>query len=357
MEYKHTTKMAPRAAERIKKYDAYIRRDSQAQYSRRARVPVDSLSGRIRAVSASDKASSPVNMPSPRPAMAKEGAVIASSLRATRKNTPYTPMSIAQQVALFSVHQAKASRQDILAEEFSGSYQEIPARRQKLSRTQKLFYGAGTLVFLFAFGVSIQGIIMNQQAKEKIGVLGAQTQKPDEYGVPEGSGDQPAEAAVSKSALAAYNVSPELPRYLRIPELGVFARIKHTGVTQDGAIDAPKNINDVSWYDQSAQPGSETGSSLLLGHVSGWTAPGVFKKINQLKSGMRFEIEKGSGEKITYEVTHGESIPLDILNMGKILTPEVTGEHDLKLMTCAGRFNREADRFEERYVVYAKIVR
>ena len=212
-------------------------------------------------------------------------------------------------------------------------------------------------MFLFALTVSLQSVLTNRQAKEQLGVLGAQTQTPDEYGVQEGNGDEPAESEVPKAALAAYKVSPELPRYIRIPALNVFARIKHTGVTKDGAIDAPANINDASWYNQSAKPGSEEGTSLLLGHVSGWTASGVFKKINQMKPGMRFEIEKGSGEKITYEVTRGESVPLDNVNMGVVLTPEERGEHDLKLMTCSGRFNRESDHYEERYIVYAKIVR
>jgi sortase (surface protein transpeptidase) len=285
--------------------------------------------------------------------------VISSSAPIAQKSTSnsYKPMSIAYQAALFSVRQSTATRQDLLAEQFSGTFDDEDLRRRKLTRAQKLFYAAGSLVFFFALVVSMQSILTNRQAKEQLGVLGAQTQLPDEYGVPEGTGNEPAEAEVPKAAMSAYKVSPELPRYIRIPELSVVARVKHSGVTKEGAIDAPANINDVSWYNQSAKPGSEIGASLLLGHVSGWTSPGVFKKINQLKSGMRFEIEMGSGEKITYEVTHGQSIPLSMLNMGEILTPEVAGEHDLKLMTCSGRFNREADQYEERYVVYAKIVR
>ncbi len=229
--------------------------------------------------------------------------------------------------------------------------------KSKPSRLQMAFYGFGISVFLFAGFVSIQTALTNHQAKEQINVLGARTQVQDVQGVGEGTGSEPAEVEVPARAVSEYKVNPEMPRYIRIPSLGVFARIKHTGLDKNGAVDAPKNINDASWYNESALPGSDTGSSLLLGHVSGWTAPGVFKKINQLKPGQRFEIEKGSGEKLNYEVVKSESIPLDSLNMASILSAVDNNSHDLKLMTCSGRYNREKDVFEERYVVYAKILR
>lgn len=291
---------------------------------------------------------------------ANQKQVQTSALSSTRQNYNFTlntqngavqPSSIALQ----AVRHASPSHDDVLAEQFTG--QVSMTRKRSLSRAQKIFYGIGITIFLFATLASIQTILVNNNAKEQLQVLGTQTQKPDEYGVTEGTGSEPAEAEVPKSALSAYKVNPELPRYLRIPDIGVFARIKHTGVDKSGAIDAPANINDVSWYNESARPGNEIGSSLLLGHVSGWTAPGVFKKINQLKSGMRFEVEKGSGEKLQYEVTRAESLPVEGLDMSKILATEVAGEHDLKLMTCSGRYNKEKDHYEERYVVYAKILR
>lgn len=260
-----------------------------------------------------------------------------------------------ERVLLSAVSHAVASHDDVLAEQFSTMPLTAPVRRTTLF--QRLFYGVGVAVFIFASFASAQTFFVNNEAKEQLQVLGEQTQKPDEYGVVEGTGSEPAEAEVSQSAVASYKVNPELPRYIRIPELNVFARIKHTGIDKSGAVDAPANVNDVSWFNQSAKPGNANGSSLLLGHVSGWSAPGVFKKINQLKPGMRFEIEKGSGEKLTYEVVRGESIPLEQVNMSSILASEVPGEHDLKLMTCSGRYNKEKDHYEERYVVYAKILR
>lgn len=334
----------PSFAGRIKKYDTYQKRSDSARTAspkhvvRAIKQYQNSPRTVIPAVLHKQRSTSP-------PASAEHVTM------KPHRHRPTSGMSQAQQIALQSVARARG--------QFGEQFVDIPtqpqATKKQMTRFQKLFYGFGITMFLLAGGVSVQTLITNLQAKEQIGVLGAVST--DEQGVAEGTGSDPAEAPVSDQALANYRVNPELPRYIRIPDIGVFARIKHTGVTSEGAVDAPANINDASWYNESARPGNKIGSSLLLGHVSGWSASGVFKKIDQLRAGQRFEIEKGSGEKLTYEVVRGERIPLEQVDMSKILATEVAGEHDIKLMTCSGRFDRETDQYAERYVVYAKILR
>ncbi|MBP6962658.1 class F sortase [Candidatus Saccharibacteria bacterium] len=270
----------------------------------------------------------------------------------SRTNVGVSPV---QQLALNAVSKSSVSYSVVIENQFN-SMQLNKKVKKKLSKLQLTFYGVGVMIFLFAGGVSVQTLLTNNAAKEQLGVLGAQTNTIDEQGVEQGTGSDPAEGAVSAQAIANYKTDPELPRVIRIPDLGVYARIKHTG-TKNGAVDAPSNINDVSWFNESAKPGNAIGASLLLGHVSGWTVSGVFKKLDQLKPGDRFEIEKGSGEKLIYEVTKGEQIPVDQVDMTKILGTEIAGEHDMKLMTCSGKYNKETKQFEQRYVVYAKILR
>jgi sortase (surface protein transpeptidase) len=226
----------------------------------------------------------------------------------------------------------------------------------KLKKTllQKFTYGFALLILVFSAFVSVQSFVTNNQAKDQIATLG-DTVNRDEQGISEGTGNEPSEEPIPESVVRNYQVSnPEDPRFLRIPSLGVFSRVKNLGVTAEGAVDAPRNIYDTGWYNGSARPGSSFGSSLILGHVSGWTGPGVFKKINELPVGGEFEIEKGTGEIIKYSVTRSEKLPLDQIDMGKILSTEVTGKHDLKLMTCSGKYNPATETFEDRFIVYAK---
>lgn len=329
----------PSFAGRIKKYDVYYERKNSARVMGNVS---DVLRRQPSHATTQQRATTH---------MAKQSAgyttkIVNKSTTQTQKNIPTRIESIALQTV------ARTHGQ------FNNQFEFMPEVKQvnkKHAKFQKLFYGFGIAMFLLAGAVSIHTFVMNMQAKEQIGVLGATSV--DEQGVAEGTGSEPAEAPVSDQAIANYNVNPELPRYIRIPDIGVFARIKHTGVTTEGAVDAPANINDASWYNESARPGNKIGSSLLLGHVSGWSASGVFKKIDKLKPGQRFEVEKGSGEKLMYEVVRGERIPIEQVDMSKILATEVAGEHDMKLMTCSGRYDRDTDQYAERYVVYAKILR
>ncbi len=273
-----------------------------------------------------------------------------------RATTP-TQLTKAQEVALHAIKFTPALTRAVIAEQFEDSRVPHSIFRKTKSKLQTAMYSFGILVFIFASTVSVQSMLNNRQAKEQIQVLGEQTVTLDADGVAEGTGSEPSEVVPSAQAMANYRVDPEAPRYLRIPSLQVFARIKSLGVDKSGAVAAPTNLNDVGWYNGSAKPGNEIGSSLLQGHVSGWTAPGVFKKLNKLAVGTRLEVEKGSGEKVMYEVTKSESIPLDQIDMSKLLSAEVAGEHDIKLITCAGKYDSSTKEYSERFVVYAKVLR
>jgi LPXTG-site transpeptidase (sortase) family protein len=260
------------------------------------------------------------------------------------------------ELAMKAVQTSPAPSKSIIAAQFEQSLSAgMSARKQKRSRAQTVMNVFAVFVFLFASAVSVQTLLTNMQTKDVLGAQAA-TQSVDSNGVSQGTGRDPSEEKVSEDAIINYQVAPELPRYLRIPSIDVFARVKHTGIDADGAVDAPANIHDVSWYDKSAKPGNEIGSSLLLGHVQGWSGPGVFKNIDKLKAGDRFSVEKGSGETIEYEVVKGEQIPLTQINMAEILSALDPNSHDLKLMTCSGSYNAETESYDSRYVVYAKTV-
>jgi len=101
-------------------------------------------------------------------------------------------------------------------------------------------------------------------------------------------------------------------------------------------------------------PGSKNGVSLLLGHVSGTTAPGIFKDINKLVQGDEVEIETGNGTMLKYSVEKIEEYHVDKIDMSKILYEVAQGEQSLRLMTCSGNYDAETHSYDTRVVVYTK---
>ncbi len=223
-------------------------------------------------------------------------------------------------------------------------------------KRQRIYYVGGSFVFIFALVVSMRAYSANEVVKNEVEVLGesAVVEVADEQGIEQGTGERPAETPPSLEAIAAYTTPPDKPRRIYIPALSLKARIKQLGVTSEGAVDAPHNIHDVGWFDGTIMPGSKNGVSLLLGHVSGTTAPGIFKDINKLVQGDEVEIETGNGTMLKYSVEKIEEYHVDKIDMSKILYEVAQGEQSLRLMTCSGNYDAETHSYDTRVVVYTK---
>ena len=173
-----------------------------------------------------------------------------------------------------------------------------------------------------------------------------------------------------------YQVPANNPRYLSIPDLGVDrARVIALGVLapdKDGSqqLDAPKNLNDVGWYncqinpvvdkrcDKPALPGSgDTGTAAMIdGHsCSGHSC--VFDNLAALKSDDKIIIELGSGTKVNYTVKEVDVVKLSDVDMTKMMRPIVPDQEGLNLITCAGSWtttdSRGAPTMNKRVMVFA----
>lgn len=168
------------------------------------------------------------------------------------------------------------------------------------------------------------------------------------------SSSVPSTIKPSPAAVANYVVAPNLPKYLIIPKLGVDARVLSVGVNTEGALETPDNVYDTAWYNESAEPG-QPGAMLIDGHVSSWTAHGVFYGIKTLVAGDIIKVERGDGTIFTYTVVKNQVYPSGNVNMTSAITPVVAGQPGLNLITCTGDVTPGTSQFNERIVVYATL--
>ena len=160
------------------------------------------------------------------------------------------------------------------------------------------------------------------------------------------------QTAVSQEAKQAYAVSPDLPRLITIPSIGVSARVRSVGVNSQGNIDVPKNLNDTAWYDGSAKPNQE-GQVFIDGHTSFNNAiDAAFNDLPKMKAGDQIVVETGNGAKYTYRVTATETVDADKVDMGKALNVQGDGKKGITLMTCTGKFNYRTQSADKRFIVY-----
>lgn len=220
-------------------------------------------------------------------------------------------------------------------------------KARKFTRVHAL-YGMAVAIFIGGVGVSLQGFIVNQQVVDQVHAVSQSNDKSDE----QTQRDVPSEKPLPNDPTNGYHVAALAPRVISIPKLGVKARVLSLGVSAENEMLAPKNIYDTGWYNGSAKPG-EAGATVINGHVSGPTKPGIFHQIKSLVAGDELMIERGDGTKLSYYVKSVETLPEQKVDMLKLLNSAAPGGSGLNLITCAGKYDSKTHSFADRTIVYA----
>jgi LPXTG-site transpeptidase (sortase) family protein len=207
------------------------------------------------------------------------------------------------------------------------------------------------IVFVVGIGVSMMGFHTNNvaqaqetQVNKKIATSTAVATADDST--------PPSTAPVTAKTVAAYQVAPDLPRYIKISKIGVNARVLQVGVTSSGALGTPTSVFDTAWYTGSAKPG-EAGATLIDGHVSSWSSNGVFYNIKKLVAGDTITIQKGDGTLLTYSVVKTVAYDASNVDMQSLVQTAQVGKSGLNLITCGGKYDSKSGEFTQRIAVYA----
>jgi hypothetical protein len=93
---------------------------------------------------------------------------------------------------------------------------------------------------------------------------------------------------------------------------------------------------------------------VIAGHVDSRTGPAVFYRLRELRPGDRVEVERADGVRLRFAVEgraqyHKATLPTDAV-FGPVPWPA------LRLVTCAGSFDRARGSYRDNLVVYARLV-
>jgi LPXTG-site transpeptidase (sortase) family protein len=166
----------------------------------------------------------------------------------------------------------------------------------------------------------------------------------------------PSSKKLAPKAIAAYTVPATDPKYIAIPSIGISnTPIVRLGLLKSGAIATPDNIFETGWYDGSSLPG-QAGAMFIYGHVSSWTADGIFYNLKKLVAGDQITITRGDNKTYTYDVVSKQIYPSNNVNMNQVLAPVDGNMPGLNLMTCTGQVIKGTSEFNERLVVFTKLI-
>lgn len=179
--------------------------------------------------------------------------------------------------------------------------------------------------------------------------------------------DQPSTDAAARSGPAPADSTPTTspgvdplpaaaPLSIEIPAIGVSSPLHALGLNPDGTLQVPsgERYDEAAWFDGSPTPG-ETGPAVIEGHVTGLGfAPSVFFELGALRPGDVVEVDREDGSVAVFEV-----YATDVFAKDDFPTATVYGDTtapELRLITCGGEYDANADSHIDNVVVFARLV-
>lgn len=142
------------------------------------------------------------------------------------------------------------------------------------------------------------------------------------------------------------------PVRLTVPDAGIDAPVDPVGVTADGQVQLPEDVQRIGWYRFGTAPGQPQGSAVLAGHVDSWNLGlGALGRLRSVEPGQRITVTDAAGQ-----VTRWQAVTRQLVVKQQIPLPELftrAGTPRLVLLTCGGRFDERLRSYRDNLVVVA----
>jgi hypothetical protein len=142
------------------------------------------------------------------------------------------------------------------------------------------------------------------------------------------------------------------PVRLVIPAIGVATPLLRLGLEADGSMAVPADFGRAGWFAGGPAPG-QVGPAVIAGHVDSRTGPAVFYRLRELRPGQAVLVERADGTRLRFVVSEARSYPKASFPTGAVFGP--VGSPELRLITCAGDFDRARGSYRDNLVVFAHL--
>ncbi|MGW7201880.1 class F sortase [Streptomyces sp. NPDC054837] len=163
-----------------------------------------------------------------------------------------------------------------------------------------------------------------------------------------------AAAAPPAAQPAAKHLPRSRPVRLLIPKISVDAPFTELAIGRTGQLEPPPagDTNLVGWHAKGASPG-EAGTAIIAGHVDTATSAAVFADLGELKKGDVFDVRRADGRKASFVVDSVETFDKENFPSRRVYAD--TAQAQVRLITCAGDYDRTVRDYTDNLVVFAHL--
>lgn len=141
------------------------------------------------------------------------------------------------------------------------------------------------------------------------------------------------------------------PARVQIPAIKVDARLLPVGLEPNGQMQVPP-FGSAGWYRLGPRPGA-SGPAVIVAHVDTKFGPDVFYRLRDLRAGDTVEVTYSQGAVVRFAVQRSEEHGKSALPVARIWNQ--TTEPVLRMITCAGEFDRASGHYVDNLIVYASL--
>ena len=183
----------------------------------------------------------------------------------------------------------------------------------------------------------------------------ASTARPTPGAIPTAPATTPPPRVATQSARVA-DAAPAAavpPTRLSAPAATIDADVVPVGVTPDGAMEVPEDVDELGWYRHGPGLGDSTGSIVLAGHVDSRTqGRGAFFALRDLAPGDELRLAAADGTTGIWVVTGRSTIDKEEIPLEELFRRD--GPPRLVLVTCGGDFDADRRSYRSNVVVTAE---
>ena len=143
---------------------------------------------------------------------------------------------------------------------------------------------------------------------------------------------------------------PSPPVRVEIPAIGVSSSLVRLGLNLDRTMEVPGDFQVAGWFTGAPQPG-QLGPAVIAGHVDSRTGPAVFYRLRDLRPGDQIRVVRADRRVVRFKVDSLASYPKQSLPPDAVYGATTTPA--LRLITCAGSFDRSSRSYRDNLVVSA----
>lgn len=123
------------------------------------------------------------------------------------------------------------------------------------------------------------------------------------------------------------------------------------GVSPDNAMEIPDEFDQAGWYRFGPAPGAAAGTAVIAGHIDTTSDQAPFSQLKTLAAGTVIQVGRQGAPALDYRVVSVDLMAKDSFDGDSLFRR--SGPHELKVVTCGGRWLDERMDYSDNVIVTA----